>query len=100
LERQLSEMLVLLMEVLRRLECKYVVARFGSRSNLVLKELDEPFSEQKGEQILSSFSFNEGTLPCTALVALTDNVWGQKKKPKNTHQLVLMITDGNKTKYR
>eukprot|EP00743_Colponemidia_sp_Colp-15_P013099 GILK01015097.1.p1 GENE.GILK01015097.1~~GILK01015097.1.p1 ORF type:complete len:1309 (+),score=173.68 GILK01015097.1:591-3929(+) len=96
---QCAEALVVVLEVLRKLECRFAVARFGGlKSQKLLKKLDEPFSHARGEQILESFTYDEGTYPATALQAVCDTVW----KPSTTiadenvvrHRIVLMVTDG------
>jgi hypothetical protein len=91
------ETLVVIMELLRKLETKFVVARFGTRKNQkILKNLHELFTNQDGQYVLEALTFDEGTYPATGLARVADQVFpvGADSNNKNIHQLVLMITDG------
>lgn len=77
-KNQTAEALVVLIEVLRKLECRFAVVRFGNRSNQrLLKGLKQPFTFQLGQQILESFSYDEGTKPGTALRTTARTIWGE-----------------------
>jgi len=102
-ERHARSALVLLMETLRRLECSFSVVRFGGRnSQRVLKDIDEPMGEDKGEQILESFTFNEGTYPADGLLFAVEHGFKRRDQdrdlsplsPVQVHRAVIMITDG------
>ncbi|CAF3120536.1 unnamed protein product [Rotaria sp. Silwood2] len=93
------ESLVVLMELLRKLESKFAVARFGGRTNQkILKNLDDFFTNQDGQYILEALTFDEGTYPATGLARVADRVFPEKKTKTTTnvniHQCVIMITDG------
>ncbi|UJR07196.1 hypothetical protein I4U23_011484 [Adineta vaga] len=93
------EALVVIMELLRKLESKFAVARFGTRTNQkILKNFDDLFTNQDGQYVLEALTFDEGTYPATGLLRIVDRVFPIDKSGKaldNTiHRLVLMITDG------
>jgi len=92
---QAAEALVVLIEVLRKLECRFCIVRFGSRRNQrLLKDFNEPFSYELGEKILESFTYDEGTYPATALQTAAETLWGRGPPSANQHRMMLMITDG------
>lgn len=63
LDRQVQETLVLLMETLRRMECRFAIGRFGARTNnRLLKALGSDLTHMLGQQILESFTYDEGAL--------------------------------------
>ena len=94
------ETLVVLMELLRKLETKFAVARFGTRKNQkILKNLHDLFTNEDGQYVLEALTFDEGTYPATGLARVADQVFPVGADPHcapNTivHRLVLMITDG------
>lgn len=58
--------------------------------------LKDPFNSAIGEQILSSFSYDEGTYPATALLKTSEKVWQDtptEKLAPTTHRFVIMLTD-------
>jgi hypothetical protein len=62
-----KQALVLLAEVLRRLEVKFAVVRFGrAHGQKVLKGLGDPFSAQAMQLALEAMTFDEGTYPASA----------------------------------
>jgi hypothetical protein len=62
-----KQALVLLAEVLRRLEVKFAVVRFGrAHGQVVLKALHDPFSAQALQLALEAMTFDEGTYPASA----------------------------------
>eukprot|EP01127_Copromyxa_protea_P008978 TRINITY_DN2080_c0_g1_i4.p1 TRINITY_DN2080_c0_g1~~TRINITY_DN2080_c0_g1_i4.p1 ORF type:complete len:7466 (-),score=1064.85 TRINITY_DN2080_c0_g1_i4:44-22441(-) len=94
-KNQTAEALVVLIEVLRKLECRFAIVRFGNRSNQrLLKSLAQPFDFELGQTILESFSYDEGTKPGTALKTTARTIWGESDSRPNVHRMVLMITDG------
>jgi hypothetical protein len=59
--------MVLVAEVLRRLEVKFAIVRFGrAHGQLVLKGLDDPFSAQTMQLALEALTCDEGTYPASA----------------------------------
>ncbi|CAF4364696.1 unnamed protein product, partial [Rotaria sp. Silwood2] len=93
------EILVILMELHRKLESKFAVARFGGRNNQkMLKNVADRFTIQDGQFVLEALTFDEGTYPATGLDNISNRVFGvaDENKPSNPlfHRLVLMITDG------
>ena len=70
---QTAEALVLAIESLRRLECRFSVWRFGNKGpfgRVALKTFEEPFTYAIGQRILEGFTYNEGTYPGTNLKAI------------------------------
>lgn len=68
LQYALKESLVLLFEVLRKVEMRFAVALFGSRDKTrIVKRLEDSFSSELGEKILESLTFDQGTYLATAL---------------------------------
>lgn len=62
-----KQALVLLAEVLRRLEVSFAVVRFGrAHGQVVLKGLNEPFSAQAMQLALEALTWDEGTYPASA----------------------------------
>jgi len=75
----MQEAVMLSCEVLRQLELRFAVARFGGSDDgcqVVLKGLDEPFSTSKGQQVLESLTFDEGSFALTGVDAIARKVWG------------------------
>ena len=62
-----KQAMVLVAEVLRRLEVKFAIVRFGrAHGQLVLKGLDDPFSAQTMQLALEALTCDEGTYPASA----------------------------------
>lgn len=94
-EARLLEAMVFAIETLRRLECRFAVARFGDKG-AVLKRFDDPFNAGVGEQILSCMTYDEGSHPHRGLQGVCEALWPERKaaKPANTRRCVVMVTDG------
>ena len=94
-ETYVAETIVVLIEVLRRLEHKFAVARFGNKNDkkALLKDFKTPMSISLGQQILESFTYDQGTYPIEALQNISQKIW-PKDKAQNEQRIVLMITDG------
>ena len=97
-EHQMKEALVLVMEMLHRLEFRFAVALFGdSTSQRMRKLIKDPFTIDIGQQIIDSFTFDEGTFPASAVRNVAQKVWplglSQEEKRQN-HRVMLMIVDG------
>ncbi|CAF5103271.1 unnamed protein product, partial [Rotaria sp. Silwood1] len=68
--------LVVIMEVLRKLEAKFAVARFGGRTNQkILKNLNDHFTYGDGEFVLEALTFDEGTYPSTGLARIPQKLF-------------------------
>lgn len=98
---QTAEALVLAIETLRRLECRFSVWRFGNKGasgHVVLKTFEEPFTYATGQKILEGFTYNEGTHPGTNLKAIAHETWGSAAQvhapDARKHRMVMMIYDG------
>jgi uncharacterized protein with von Willebrand factor type A (vWA) domain len=92
----LSEALVVLTEALRRAEHTFAIARFGSRgTEALVKEMDTAFTATVGQAMLDMMSFDEGSYPASALIALARHVWGSRVYVEGvTQRVVVLITDG------
>ncbi|CAF3438283.1 unnamed protein product, partial [Rotaria sp. Silwood2] len=90
------ESLVILMELLRKMEFKFSVARFGGRTNQkILKDMNQHiFTNKDGQFILEAITFDEGTYPATGLKRIVNKVFSSSKSESVAHRVVLMITDG------
>ncbi|CAF1685469.1 unnamed protein product, partial [Rotaria magnacalcarata] len=93
------EALVIIMELLRKLESKFAVARFGARTNQkISKNLDDLFTNQDGQYVLEALTFDEGTYPATGLARIANKIFPVEETQRSSksiiHRLVLMITDG------
>ncbi|CAF1360663.1 unnamed protein product [Adineta steineri] len=92
--------LVIIMEVLRKLETKFAVARFGGRTNQkILKNLNDHFTHGDGEFILEALTFDEGTYPATGLARITKKVFPKQTSTNSTSttivdKIVIILTDG------
>ena len=94
-EQHVYEALVLLVETLRRAECRFAIGRFGAQPRM-LKRLAGAFGASEGQQLLESMSFDEGTHQGSGLQLLVPQVWPAtgEARPPGTRRLVLVITDG------
>ncbi len=88
--------LVVLCEVLRRLECKFAVAKFGDPKDreALLKGFDRPLNLALGEQIIESLTFDQGTVPASCLKNVCQKLWPKEKKASYQYHIVIAITDG------
>lgn len=98
---QTAEALVLAIETLRRLECRFFVWRFGNKGasgHVALKTFEEPFTYATGQKILEGFTYNEGTHPGTNLKAVAHETWGSAAQVQTPdarkHRMVMMIYNG------
>lgn len=108
-----KQALVLLAEVLRRLEVRFAVVRFGrAHGQVVLKGLDEPFSAQGMQLALEALTWDEGTYPASACDFVAHEVFkhapmvaGRQASSRQQttdvdgpdvvyHRLVLALVDG------
>ena len=88
--------LVVLCEVLRRLECKFAVSKFGDPKDreALLKGFDKPLNLALGEQIIESLTFDQGTVPASCLKNVCQKLWPKEKKANYEYHIVIAITDG------
>ncbi|CAF5062517.1 unnamed protein product, partial [Rotaria sp. Silwood1] len=92
--------LVVIMEVLRKLEAKFAVARFGGRTNQkILKNLNDHFTYGDGEFVLEALTFDEGTYPATGLARIAQKIFPTQTSTSSTsdvtiHKIVIILTDG------
>jgi MoxR-like ATPase/uncharacterized protein YegL len=114
-EHDIFETVVLMIEVLRRLECRFAVGRFaGTHTHSLLKKFDEEFTMVTGEWILEMLGCTgKGTAPADNLANFCRDVWGGTQSDVSlnasnsssatssstmdeviTHRAVLMVTDG------
>jgi hypothetical protein len=107
---EIAETLVVLIEVLRKLEHKFGVAIFGGdKSQHVLKYLDAEnspdnkasqyqFSRKIGEQILASLTFDEGSKLHSGVNQIASTFFKGRdikdEKANCTHRNMIVITDG------
>jgi len=95
---QSAEALAVVIQVLRWMECRFAIARFGNRGRQrMLKCIDDPFSNYVGQQILESFSYDEGTYTADAVANIAAKVWPgplEGTEKLLTHRVMLMIVDG------
>ena len=91
-----AETLVVLIEVLRRIEHKFAIARFGSINDkkALLKGFEDPMSMARGQHILESLTYNQGTYIFQGLERVTSKIWPGKKQSAKNQRILLMITDG------
>lgn len=87
---------VVICELLRRLECKFAVARFGDPKDRfsLLKSFQTPMSVSVGEHIIESLTFDQGTLIENCMDNICERVWPQSHKNDYQHHVSIVITDG------
>lgn len=96
-EHHMYPTIALLIEVLRRLECKVAIGRFaGAKVNNLIKDFDTPFNMELGELILERITCSgKGTRPDVALRSFIDKIWPTTDGDRSsTHRLMLLLTDG------
>jgi hypothetical protein len=94
------EALALMMEVLRKMESKFAVARFGAQQTggqRVLKKLDDAFNDAVGQQMLECMTFDESSHPATGIKNIAEIVWASRPCAPNVRRVMLMVTDGYST---
>lgn len=91
-ENRVVEVTVFLMELLRKLECRFAVARFGD-TGVVLKHFDDPFAAVVGERVIHAMTYDTSTHPHASLDSVAKALW-PSTKPANVHRCVIMVTDG------
>jgi hypothetical protein len=107
---EVKQTLVLLAEVLRRIEVQFALVRFGKKhGQLVLKRLGQPFDAASMQLALESLTFDEGTYPATACDFVVREVFKKGTHGSSSsnssgeegsaprvqrHQLILALVDG------
>jgi hypothetical protein len=73
--------LTIMMETLRLLEIRFSVIKFaGSGTQKILKEINEDFTEKRGEAIIEEMSFTGGMHAISGLkLAITEGFGGESK---------------------
>ena len=75
-QHQTKETLVLLMEMLRRLQFRFAVALFGDNTYRRMQKLmKDPFAINLGQQKIDSFTFAEGAYPASAVKNVAQKAW-------------------------
>jgi hypothetical protein len=94
--KQVRISLTLLMEVFRRLEVDFSVILFG-KSQKRLKQLDEPLDALRGQAIIESLTFDEGTQLRSAVKAAM-SLGFQRRKALSSSAIVarsiIILSDG------
>ena len=86
-----AEAMVVLTEVMRRLEMPFAIAALGDKSRArVLKRLDQPFTLEAGERILAGLTYTEGSDIASGARAVADTLFGAKKQRKRA---MILVTD-------
>ncbi|CAF1681318.1 unnamed protein product, partial [Rotaria sordida] len=104
-ENYIYEALIIMLETLRKLECRVAVGRFGNRSErsqVILKPFDQPLTFRVGQMILEGLTFCESSHISTGIAAIAGYIWGQSGIPStNTvKRIALVITDALSTELR
>lgn len=88
---------VILIEALRRLECRFAVATLGDANRTrILKGLTGHFNLSVGEQILAGFTYDESSHIATGVAAVAKNVFPGSGGGAEPHErrIMLLVTDG------
>jgi hypothetical protein len=98
-EHSVIEALVVLIEVLRKLEFRFAIALWGRNPGKLLldfeREGEEHFNLKKGQEIIQSLTFDEPSEIATCLKALCNKVWpSDVEKPDHTQRLLITLFDG------
>ena len=96
---QMNVALALTMDVLRRMEQPFAVARFGDRnSQQMLKMVTDHFTDVIGQKVIESFSYDQGTYIATAIANVAETVWptssSEEDEDPRCHRVMFLITDG------
>jgi hypothetical protein len=102
-ERFVIEALVVLIEVLRKLEFRFAVALWGREPGKLLLDFDredreggsEHFNVKKGQEIIQSLTFDQPSRIASCLTSICERVWPAKvPKPPHTKRLCITLFDG------
>jgi uncharacterized protein YegL len=95
-EHQMKETMVLLIEVLRHIECPFAIGRFAGKKVVdLLKDFQTSFDMNLGELILERLSCTgKGTCPADAFKSFLEKLWPTQDNSLPTHRIVIMVTDG------
>ena len=104
-ENYIHEALIIILETLRKLECRVAVGRFGNRSEgsqVILKPFDRPLTFRVGQMILEGLTFCESSHISTGVAAIASYTWGHSDttSANNVRRIALVITDALSTELR
>ncbi|CAM9111425.1 unnamed protein product [Ectocarpus sp. 13 AM-2016] len=88
---------VILIEALRRLECRFAVATLGDANRTrILKSLAGHFNMSVGEQIIAGFTYDESSHIATGVAAVADHVFARSRGDAEPHErrVMILVTDG------
>ena len=97
--------LVVLLEALKKMEYQTAVVRFGGEeTQSLLKDFTDEMDQKRGHYIIESFDSREKTLVLDALKFVAKETGYKCIKKPNEHRFIILITDGiweqtNKTFY-
>ena len=107
---QMYETVVLLMESLRRLECRFSVYRFGNKAKgtstkapqICMKGPEDPFTPEVGQRVLELLTFDEGSYLASAVEAVASGLWPRglargRDAAERKHRYMLLVTDALST---
>lgn len=89
--------LVILIETLRRLECRFAVATLGDANRTrILKSLSGQFNMSVGEQVLAGLTYDESSHIATGVAAVADHVFSRSRGDAEPHErrIMILVTDG------
>ncbi|CAF1634116.1 unnamed protein product [Rotaria magnacalcarata] len=104
-ENYIQEAIIIILETLRKLECRVAVGRFGNRSEgsqVILKPFDRPLTFRVGQMILEGLTFCESSHISTGVAAIAAHSWGHSDttSTNNVKRIALVITDALSTEIR
>lgn len=92
-----AQTVVILIEALRRLECRFAVATLGDTNRTrILKSLAGHFNMSVGEQILAGLSHDESSHIATGVAAVADHIFARTRGDAEPHErrIMVLVTDG------
>ncbi|KAJ1469632.1 hypothetical protein T484DRAFT_1918945 [Baffinella frigidus] len=93
--KEVHEALVVLIEVMRKLEFRFAIALWGTwKQEKLLLNFDDEFNAKKGQEIIESLTFTGASEMADCMTSLAKKVWPDGKRPPNTQRLVITLTDG------
>lgn len=92
-----AQTVVILIEALRRVECRFAVATLGDANRTrILKNLTGHFNMSVGEQILAGFTYDESSHIATGVAAVANHVFASSRGNAEPHErrIMVLVTDG------
>ena len=81
-EQAVHEALVVLIEVIRKLEFRFAIALWGRHKNeKLMLGFDDVFNAKKGQEIIESLTFDESSEMADCIGSLVNKVWPSKAAP-------------------